>query len=119
MADKPKQDQQDEGQPDLSPEVESKLNREPGPAVAHAKDISTLGYNDEDVDTGAAGSDQVQARIDEENEHGLRGIKVDPTPDENYTVAGVTSGAPTPETDQSLREEVRNARKLDGPEALA
>jgi hypothetical protein len=32
-------------------------------------------------------------------EQGFRGVKVDPTPDSHYTVEGVTSGKPTPETD--------------------
>lgn len=97
---------------------EKLANQDQGPAVVAASEVSSLGYTDDDVDPSAGGSDQVQARIDEENEHGLRGVKVDPTPNENYTVAGVTSGAPTPETDQSLREDIRKARKLDGPEPL-
>jgi len=42
---------------------------------------------------------QVQAKVDEELEQGFRGVRVDPTPSENYSVAGVTSGKPTPETD--------------------
>lgn len=41
----------------------------------------------------------VQEQVDTETEQGFRGVKVDPTPNENYTVAGVTSGAPVPETD--------------------
>ncbi len=45
------------------------------------------------------GKDQVQAAVDEETEQGFRGDKVDPTPDSAYSVAGVTKGAPTPETD--------------------
>lgn len=113
----PNEGVQDNG---LDPAVEEKIqNRgEPGPAVVEASEVDTLGFRDEDVDPSAAGSDQVQARVDEENEHGMRGIKVDPTPNENYTVAGVTSGAPTPETDQSLRADIRSARKIDGPEPL-
>jgi len=39
------------------------------------------------------------SRLEEANEQGFLGEKVDPTPNEAYTVAGVTSGAPTPETD--------------------
>ncbi len=39
------------------------------------------------------------SRLEEANEKGFLGEKVDPTPNEAYTVAGVTSGAPTPETD--------------------
>lgn len=46
-----------------------------------------------------AGKAEVQDNVDEETEHGFRGTKVDPTPDAAYSVAGVTKGAPTPETD--------------------
>lgn len=46
-----------------------------------------------------AGEAEVQARKDEEEDKGYFGEKVDPTPNENYTLKGVTSGAPTPETD--------------------
>lgn len=46
-----------------------------------------------------AGASQVQAKMDEETDQGFRGVKVDPTPNEAYTVQGVTSGAPTPETE--------------------
>lgn len=48
----------------------------------------------------SAGQDQVQAKVDEETEQGFRGDKVDPTPDSHYSVAGVTAGKPTPETDE-------------------
>lgn len=45
------------------------------------------------------GGDEVQQRMDRETAKGYSGINADPTPDHNYTVAGVASGAPTPETD--------------------
>ena len=35
-------------------------------------------------------------------EKGYAGFKPDPTPNENYTIAGVTRGAPTPETNAKL-----------------
>ncbi len=57
-----------------------------------------------------AGQDEVQARVDDANEQGYFGDVPDPTPNENYTVAGVTSGKPTPETDEKLRAEARKAR---------
>lgn len=44
--------------------------------------------------------DRVQELVDEETERGYNGIEVDPTPNENYTVKGVTSDKPTPETDE-------------------
>ena len=40
----------------------------------------------------------VKEAVDAETEQGFRGVRTDPTPNENYTVKGVTSGAPTPET---------------------
>lgn len=53
---------------------------------------------------------QVQKAVDEETEQGFRGVEVDPTPNENYTVKGVTSGKPTPETDDKQAEKARKAR---------
>jgi hypothetical protein len=58
----------------------------------------------------SATAEQVQAKVDEETEQGFRGVEVDPTPNENYTVAGVTSGAPTPETDKGAAEDARRAQ---------
>ncbi|MFI6228887.1 hypothetical protein ACIBCR_16410 [Micromonospora echinospora] len=55
-------------------------------------------------------ADQVQKVVDRETEQGFRGIEVDPTPNENYTVAGVTSGAPTPETDDKQAQAARDAQ---------
>lgn len=58
----------------------------------------------EDASVEAAkevGADEVQAKFDEAEEQGYFGEAVDETPRENYTVQGVTSGKPTPETDGS------------------
>ncbi len=41
----------------------------------------------------------VQEQVDHEQDQGFRGDKTDPTDNSAYTVQGVTSGAPTPETD--------------------
>ena len=57
---------------------------------------------DLDVDTSS-----VQETMDAEQEQGFRGTKVDPTPNSAYTVAGVTAGEPTPETDPELRAQAR------------
>lgn len=64
------------------------------------------------ADTAAAdtSTQEVQAQVDQENEQGFRGVEVDPTPNENYSVAGVTSGAPTPETDNKAAETARKAQ---------
>ena len=45
-----------------------------------------------------AAQEGAQKTVDEETAKGYRGEQADPTPNENYTVAGVTAGAPTPET---------------------
>jgi hypothetical protein len=44
-------------------------------------------------------------------EPGLLGDEVDPTPNENYTVAGVTAGKPTPETDDKAAADARRASR--------
>lgn len=62
---------------------------------------------------GDAGQAEVQEKMDVITEQGFRGVEVDPTPNENYTVAGVTSGAPTPETDADAEAAAREA--LGGP----
>lgn len=58
---------------------------------------------DPDKQTDEA-AEQVQAAVDKETEQGFAGVEVDPTPNENYTVAGVTAGLPTPETDPDAAE---------------
>lgn len=45
------------------------------------------------------GGDQVQKAFDEAAEKGYFGESPDETPRENYTLKGVTSGKPTPETE--------------------
>lgn len=57
--------------------------------------------------TEPAGAGEAQAKMDKETDQGYAGSVPDPTPNENYTVGGVTSGKPTPETDEKLRDEVR------------
>jgi len=47
--------------------------------------------------------------LEEAQEAGYLGSPTDPTPDENYTVAGVTADAPTPETDERAAAEARLA----------
>lgn len=59
----------------------------------------------------SAAGDQVQAAVDAETERGFRGVEVDQTPNEAYTVAGVTSGQPTPETDPEAAELAREGQR--------
>jgi hypothetical protein len=49
-------------------------------------------------DDSSAG--RVRAAFDEANEQGFFGQSPDNTPRENYTLKGVTSGKPTPETER-------------------
>jgi hypothetical protein len=53
--------------------------------------------------------EEVRATVDTENEQGFIGQQVDPTDRANYTVGGVTSEAPTPETDEGAAEEARKS----------
>lgn len=52
------------------------------------------------------------AKLAEEQDAGGVGDFVDPTPNENYTVAGVTAGKPTPETDAKAAEKARAAADI-------
>lgn len=54
----------------------------------------------------------IEERVNKEQTQGFRGVEVDPTPNENYTVQGVISGAPTPETDVESAKDVRSATGL-------
>ena len=65
------------------------------------------GKKDNPEKAAEAANEQVQEQVDAENEQGFRGTEVDSTPNENYTVAGVTSGAPTPETDAGAAQTAR------------
>jgi hypothetical protein len=71
------------------------------------KKSGTTNATKSDASEGTQSTATVEERLDQEQKQGFRGIEVDPTPNENYTVAGVTSGAPTPETDAGLAADVR------------
>ena len=58
-----------------------------------------------------AAQKEVQKAVDAAEDKGYLGVEVDPTPDSHYTVAGVTAGKPTPETDLDHARDVR--QKLD------
>lgn len=62
---------------------------------------------------GELGGKEVQAKMDKETEKGYRGTVPDPTPNANYTVAGVTSGAPTPENNPDAAAEVGSGKFRD------
>jgi hypothetical protein len=79
-----------------------KPHPENGPAGQQAKSDA--------VKADSSVSDKVADNIAKETDQGFRGVEVDPTPNENYTVTGVTSGAPTPETDDDAAEDARKAQ---------
>lgn len=65
------------------------------------------------------GEGEIQGFVDQENSVGFRGTASDPTPNEHYTVAGVTAGKPTPETHFGQRRAAKFARTLnEGVESL-
>ncbi|MEK6281871.1 MAG: hypothetical protein AABN95_16075 [Acidobacteriota bacterium] len=53
---------------------------------------------------GDSGSHEVQEIVDAEEDKGHTGTVPDPTPNANYTVAGVTAGKPTPESPEPLEK---------------
>jgi hypothetical protein len=54
-------------------------------------------------------SSEYAEQLDENK--GFLGAGIDPTPNENYTVEGVTAGKPTPETDAKAYEATKKRRK--------
>lgn len=64
---------------------------------------------DKNTEKAAPQTRDTQQIVDTQTEQGFRGVEVDPTPNENYTAAGVTSGKPTPETDDGAAEKARKA----------
>jgi hypothetical protein len=63
-----------------------------GPAVPVWND--GVGQEDEKVNPA---QDELQERVDDAEAKGYLGAEADKTPDEHYTVQGVTAGKPTPE----------------------
>lgn len=55
-----------------------------------------------------SGEEIVVDKVEKDIEQGYHGTVPDPTPNENYSVAGVTAGKPTPETDEELRQKARS-----------
>lgn len=69
------------------------------------KDAAGTRSKGPDGDLGAA---EVQERVDEAEEQGFLGVKVDPTPNENYSMQ-TPPDAPTPETDADAAAKAREA----------
>ena len=72
-----------------------------------AESKSTVGRKTQPVPVDGV-AQAIQEAVDEAETQGFFGTAVDPTPNENYTLKGVTSGAPTPETDPGHAREVRH-----------
>lgn len=66
---------------------------------------------DQPVPEGDGVAKAVQEATGKAQAQGFFGVEADPTPNANYTVAGVVEGKPTPETDGEHAREVR--QKLD------
>jgi hypothetical protein len=62
--------------------------------------------SDSDQEKAAeAGNQQVEEQVEQRNEQGFSGVEVDQTPNENYTVKGVTSnpeGVPEAQPDPTV-----------------
>jgi len=54
-------------------------------------------------------AEAAQKATDRAAARGFLGVEVDPTPNSAYTVAGVTAGEPTPETDADRAAAARKA----------
>ncbi|MGW1134562.1 hypothetical protein [Streptomyces griseoluteus] len=65
--------------------------------------------DNQDVPAGDDVAKAVQHATDKAQEQGFFGVETDPTPNEHYTVSGVTEGLPTPETDKKTAAEARRA----------
>ena len=76
-----------------------------------AKNTAAPNDGKAEAQTSDSVSKQAAKNAEKELEQGFRGAKVDPTPNENYTVAGVTGNAPTPETDSGLAAEADEASR--------
>lgn len=86
-----------------------KKNEELKPAEAEPKNAPKSAGEASPPEDGAkgttdAGQAEVQEKFDEMEEKGYLGVKLDPTPNENYTVAGVLANLPRPETDADLKK---------------
>lgn len=68
------------------------------------------GAQTSDVTAESLGANQVKEKMDNEQEKGYRGEKADPTPNEHYSVEGVTNDKPTPESDPALARQVGSGR---------
>jgi hypothetical protein len=81
-----------------------------------AKDKPTENPTGLPADADAPGNAEMQKTVDKAEEQGFYGVETDPTPNSHYSVDGVTSGAPTPETDAKHADEVaKHVRDLAGP----
>jgi hypothetical protein len=100
MATRKKDEQPDEQQPVGTPDQEPRQQPDDGSAVQEPS--VPAGSGDQlDVDEQAdADTASVQEAVDVETDQGYRGSVPDETPNRNYTVAGQTEGAPTPEAGQ-------------------
>lgn len=84
--------------------------RQAADARAAEAERKAQGLPSADRDAGAA---QMQDMVDAAEAKGYIGVSPDPTPRENYSVKGVTSGKPTPETDPEMAAKAQRRVPLD------
>jgi len=61
--------------------------------------------------TARKDQDSATSATTSEPDRGYTGVSPDPTPRENYTLAGVGKGLPTPETDGDAAAAARDPRR--------
>jgi vacuolar-type H+-ATPase subunit H len=74
-----------------------KAAAKPADEAVEAARNDGVGEQDEVVNPG---QEELQKTVDRAEEKGFYGVEIDETPNEHYTIDGVTSGRPTPETDR-------------------
>ena len=85
------------------------------PATAQAAAAGTpAGDPANDPALAEATNERVREAFEVETGQGFRGMVSDPTPNDHYTVGGVTSDKPTPETDRNLARAARDRADLVG-----
>jgi hypothetical protein len=105
-----------ESQPEEQQSSEGQQSEEQ-PQSAEAQSEQDTGQQQSDGDAEQQveqATQQVDEAVQSETDQGYRGVKIDQTPDEHYTVEGVTSGKPTPEM---AADPVAARREATNPDA--
>jgi hypothetical protein len=87
------------------------------PQSAEAQSEQDTGQQQSDGDAEQQvdeATQQVDEAVQSETDQGYRGVRIDSTPNEHYTVEGVTSGKPVPEAEA---DPVAARREATNPDA--